>query len=279
MENTLFVTDLDGTLLGSDARISQRSRDLLNELIAKGLRFSYATARSYMTALFTVPGLALREPVLAYNGALMVSPDGEKVYHAATLQYAAIVDAVEALMTAGYYPMVHTLTQGNNRVAWMAGKENEGLRNYLADRPADPRMHAVDSAADLFAGDIFNLSLVGEKGWITRAHQLLVGHPLLTLCLQRDTYHTADYWLEIQHKDATKAKGIHKLQEMLGLSKVVCFGDNHNDLPMFQTADASYAVANAVPELKEAATGVIDSNTEDGVARFLQQRFLAGENP
>lgn len=279
MEDTLFVTDLDGTLLGSNARLSPLSRDLLNDLIEKGLRFTYATARSHTSASPTVAGLSLREPILAYNGALMISPDGKKVYHAAALQYAAISSAMEALMSAGYYPLVHTFTNGINQVAWLSGKENEGIRQYVADRPGDSRLHPVDSVHDLFSGDILNLSLIGEKDWITKAHQILSGHPLLTLYLQRDTYHTEEYWLEIQHKDATKAKGIRKLQEMLGLSKVACFGDNHNDLPMFRAADAAYAVANAVPELKEAATGVIESNTEDGVAHFLQKRFLAGEKP
>lgn len=47
------------------------------------------------------------------------------------------------------------------------------------------------------------------------------------------------------------------------------FGDGKNDIDMFELADESYAVSNAVPELKEAATGVIASNDEDGVARWL----------
>ena len=72
---------------------------------------------------------------------------------------------------------------------------------------------------------------------------------------------------------ATKANAILKLKEMLGFEKVVCFGDAINDIPMFEIADEAYAVENAVNELKSVATGVIPSNEEDGVARWLQENI------
>ena len=74
-------------------------------------------------------------------------------------------------------------------------------------------------------------------------------------------------------KAATKANAILQLKEILGCDKVVCFGDAENDIPMFQIADECYAVANAVPELKAIATGVIGSNAEDGVAKWLLEHF------
>ena len=80
------------------------------------------------------------------------------------------------------------------------------------------------------------------------------------------------YWLEISRFDATKATGVDKLRKLTGIPRIVCFGDNLNDLPMFRVADECYAVANARPELKAAATGVIGSNVEMGVPRFLRSR-------
>ncbi len=53
----------------------------------------------------------------------------------------------------------------------------------------------------------------------------------------------------------------------------MAFGDAMNDLPLFGVADESYAVENALPEVKEAATGVIGTNEQGGVARFLMERF------
>ena len=55
--------------------------------------------------------------------------------------------------------------------------------------------------------------------------------------------------------------------------KVVVFDDEKNDVDMFMLADEAYAVENAVKELKELATAVIDSNNNDGVARWLKNNF------
>jgi hydroxymethylpyrimidine pyrophosphatase-like HAD family hydrolase len=71
-------------------------------------------------------------------------------------------------------------------------------------------------------------------------------------------------------KKATKAEGIRRLKELLHCDKVIAFGDAANDIPMFEIADECYAVENAAEELKTIANGVIESNDNDGVAKWLQ---------
>ena len=60
---------------------------------------------------------------------------------------------------------------------------------------------------------------------------------------------------------------------MLGLERVVCFGDSDNDLSMFEAADESYAPDNAKDVIKSAATAVIGHHDDEGIARFLRERF------
>lgn len=72
-------------------------------------------------------------------------------------------------------------------------------------------------------------------------------------------------------KKATKAEAIKKLKKLCGCERVVSFGDAINDISMFEISDECYAVANAVDELKAIATGVIESNEEDGVAKWLNK--------
>ena len=64
-----------------------------------------------------------------------------------------------------------------------------------------------------------------------------------------------------------------RLKEYLGCDRVVAFGDQNNDIDMFEVADEAYAVENAVEELKAVATGVIASTDDDGVAHFLRERL------
>ena len=70
---------------------------------------------------------------------------------------------------------------------------------------------------------------------------------------------------------ATKANGILTLKEMYSCDKIIAFGDGLNDMDMFRIADECYAVSNAVDELKAIATGTIDSNDHDGVAKWLAE--------
>ena len=71
----------------------------------------------------------------------------------------------------------------------------------------------------------------------------------------------------------SKSNAIKKLKGMLDCDKLIVFGDGKNDIDMFQMADESYAVANAHEDLKKHATGIIGSNDEDGVAKWLEKHF------
>ena len=80
-------------------------------------------------------------------------------------------------------------------------------------------------------------------------------------------------WLDVHHCDASKGGAIETLKELLGLERVICFGDSDNDLSMFEAADESYAPSNAKESIKGAATAVIGHHDEEGIARFLRERF------
>lgn len=72
---TLYVTDLDGTLLTSRKCISEYSIQTINQLVEKGMLFTYATARSLSSASKVTEGLHLKTPIVAYNGANLYEGD------------------------------------------------------------------------------------------------------------------------------------------------------------------------------------------------------------
>ena len=85
--------------------------------------------------------------------------------------------------------------------------------------------------------------------------------------------YSGEQWLEIVPKVASKARAALQLKEMLGAERLVVFGDQVNDIPLFSVADEAYAVGNAVPELKALATGVIGTNDEDAVVHWLEEEW------
>ena len=68
---TLFVSDLDGTLLNSKQTLSDNTKQTVNDLISKGISFTFATARSLTTAKEVTKGLDWKLPVIVYNGAFI----------------------------------------------------------------------------------------------------------------------------------------------------------------------------------------------------------------
>jgi hydroxymethylpyrimidine pyrophosphatase-like HAD family hydrolase len=97
--------------------------------------------------------------------------------------------------------------------------------------------------------------------------------PGLYAPVYKDKY--TDYWFcECARADASKAAAVRDLRKWGGYDNVVCFGDDVNDLPLFEISDECYAVANAKPEVKAKATVVISSNDDDGVAKWLEENAL-----
>ena len=85
------------------------------------------------------------------------------------------------------------------------------------------------------------------------------------------------HWLDVHHSDASKGGALSTLKELLGLERIICFGDGDNDLSMFEAADECYAPANANDSIKSTATAVIGHHDEEGIAKFLRERFALDE--
>lgn len=71
---TLYVTDLDGTLLNTHDTINPYSIEIINRLVEQGMLFTYATARSQVSAAVVAKGLSAKIPVIVYNGAFILNP-------------------------------------------------------------------------------------------------------------------------------------------------------------------------------------------------------------
>ncbi len=267
---TLYVTDLDGTLLNSNDRISQYSIETINGLVAKGMQFTYATARSLVSASVVAKGLSTTIPVIAYNGALIIHPATAEVIFSLsfTEEEAGYLSGV--LRENGANPLVYAYVDGVERVSYVAGRENEGIQRYLDMRKGDRRFRPLSDETCLYQGDIFYFTCIADREELAPMYEIFAGDGRFRCTLQQELYRP-EYFLEIMPKKASKAEAIKRLKEIWHCDRVVSFGDAINDIPMFEISDECYAVANAVPELKTHATGEIASNDEDGVAKWLAQ--------
>ena len=167
-------------------------------------------------------------------------------------------------------PLVYSYIQGVEKVLWIPERENEGIRQYLRRRKGDRRFCAVENNEELYQGDIFYYTCIGERDELQPVYNLFSKDGRYRCTIQQELYRP-EYFCEIMPAKATKALAIQKLKKIWNCSKIISFGDAVNDIPMFEISDESYAVENAVEELKAIATGVIDSNENDGVAKWLEE--------
>ena len=269
MGKTLYVSDLDGTLLDGQERVPAFTRRVINRLAERGVAFTYATARSQHSADRVTQGLTKSLPVIVYNGTFIRRGERRETLLGRDIPPKARRRVGEALAEAGLSPLVYTMVQGAERVLWRPDRETEGVAHYVSTRKGDERLRAVEDEESLYQGDIFYYTCIGEREELLPAYEALRQDPALSVLLQEEIYRPGEFWLEIAHRDATKAHAAAWLKEYLGCGEMVAFGDGLNDLPLLAAADRRCAVANAVPALREAADLVIPSNEEGGVARFL----------
>ncbi|MBQ9762143.1 MAG: HAD-IIB family hydrolase [Oscillospiraceae bacterium] len=266
---TLYISDLDGTLLRRDQTLSEFTVHTINSLVENGLRFSYATARSIVTASAVTMGLKLRLPVIVHNGGFMRRlEDGQIVignYFGDEYRY-----LLEDLMNNGIFPLVYSMNEGLEKFRYWAEKATPGMRAFLATRQNDPRELVVHNGECLFEGQPYYITCVDEPEHLVPFYEKY--KDTFHCILYREIY-SGNLFLEFMPKEASKANAAVQLKRMLGCDKLVVFGDGKNDLDLFRVADEAYAVENAEEEIKSLATAVIGSNQDDGVARWLAGAF------
>ena len=262
---TLYLSDLDGTLLQPDQTVSRFTIDTIGALVGQGMRFSYATARSVVTAGQVTKGLAVELPVIVHNGAFLRWPGTGEILSGHYLGEEGR-QVVTELTDRGVYPLVYSMNHGAERFRYLPERMSEGMRRFLGTREGDPRATPVRSPEALLEGDIYYITCVEERKVLDRYHEAY--RDRLRCILYREIY-SGDMFLELMPKTASKAAAALELKDRLGCDRLVVFGDGRNDLDLFRVADEAYAVANADEEVKAAATAVIGSNREDGVARWL----------
>lgn len=268
---TLYVTDLDGTLLRNDVMISEESVKILNRLIDGGVLVTYATARSFHSAYSITKDIRFKLPVITRNGTTFADQLGAKETETAFFTKEAINELKSLLPVIDRCGYTSVYVDGKMYKLYREGPKNKEFAEYIkySNSVGDWRYRPTPSEDTQFAGDVSYITLIGSREELLSYFNKVKDSDKWETIFQKDTY-LDEFWLEICPKDATKAKAVLKLKERFECDRIVVFGDSLNDLPMFEIADEAIGVANAMPEVLKAATRVIGSNEEDAVAKYIE---------
>lgn len=269
----LVVFDLDGTLLNSSSEISEYTSETLRQLSARGIAYTVATGRTLHGARAVLEGHGFDLPQAYKNGVMIWHPELRQLKSGALLTRLEVDHVVESSLSQGVAPFVFTLGDQDVSRVYHPALQNNVERKLLAHFSLTEKIRARP-LDDLPSGaKITHINCIGEGPRIQAVFHSVNTEPNLVaysgVALEGEQWR----WLDVHHSDASKGGAITLLKEMLGLERVICFGDSENDISMFEAADECYAPENAKAALKSAATAVIGHHDDEGIARFLRERF------
>jgi Cof subfamily protein (haloacid dehalogenase superfamily) len=275
MEKLFILTDLDGTLLRSNSTLSLYSEEVFTTALEAGFVISYATARSYASSQSLVSSIPWKYPLVLYNGALILHPITRETLGGAWLSHDLAHEVIALGKSLDQVPFLFLLDENQQEIVLHEPLRKIGEQGFFAGRPNDRRFQQIPS---------LHLNHPEQKmllvTYIGVYEELKPFYDLLKLRFGTDIYlhFTLDiylkdqYFLEVSHPHANKKQGAWLWAELVGClpEQLKVFGDNLNDLSLFEAGGMNIAVSNARPELKEKADLLIASNEEDGVARYIQ---------
>ncbi len=252
---TLIASDMDGTLLDENSQLSSDFWPLLDKMEEKGILFVPASGRQYasLTRIFPEDKLGF----IAENGNLVMLR-GKEVF-SSVLDPSVVHEAITKLREVegrNFGPVVC-----GKHVAFTERSDEAFLseaRKYYANLQVVPDLLAVEEDCLKIAIFDFESStpIYDHLEYLTNDYQVVLSSP---------------HWVDVMGPGVTKGTALKELQERIGSSReeTMIFGDFHNDLPMFEEADHTFAVENGHSDVHDVAKYVIPPNTENGVLQVL----------
>ncbi len=263
---SLLVSDVDGTLVTGDKRITAGAADAVAALREAGVMLSLVSSRPPIGFAPLVERLGLAVPLGAFNGGAIIDPD-LRVRESTLVPAEDARIAIAAFSEFGIDGWLFSLD------AWYVTDPGGDLvpkeRHTLAHEPK-----VVAGFGDLY-GQVGKL--VGSSNHHDR---VAACETALADRLGRATVakRSQSYYLDVTPAASDKGHAVKRIAHLLDvpIGEVAVIGDMSNDIPMFEVAPYRIAMGNGIDALKAAATFVTDSNENDGwanaVARYVLPR-------
>ena len=261
----LLAIDLDGTLLTPQPykNITPYTRQILFRAAQAGITLVIATGQNLAVLRHVCGDLPLQGPQIIENGAVIADMQGT-IYHEKPFPSEYILPTLDTLHRFGFYRAYHTV----HRV--YVDKDTPRARNWY--RPPVPAAIEVEDLASLYPLPCVKIVGIGEaskiRGKRSELESLFEGKLYVT--------QSSFDLLEFLHPAVSKGNALKVIAADLNIrpEEIVAFGDNHNDIGMLQFAGMGVAMGNAHEEVKSMADYVTASNSEDGVAKAIEELVL-----
>ena len=273
---TLYVSDMDGTLLNQSSVLSETTIKKLNSLIERGAMFTVATARTPATVVDLMKRVNVNLPFIVMAGCAMWDNKKQEYASARTICRNDIQKFINIFERHGNTPFLY-YKHGNQIIVRHSNHLSEDEHEFIDPRVTGPlkklittdKLSAEDSTDELML--IFSMGKFRELRAI--ADDIDSEGISCTYNCYHDIFNDELGFIDLYTRGTTKAEAIKELAAKVGAERIVVFGDNLNDIPMMQIADHSVAVENAYDEVKAASDEVIGTNEDDSVVKWIEADF------
>lgn len=268
--DTLYVSDMDGTLLDNNAQISDTTRGILSGLCADGALITVATARTPATVDVLLRGCGMTLPAIVMTGAAMWDLRAHCYRHLRVMPGDVAAAVVSQFDAAGVNAFVYDVSDdGRTLDVYHSRDMNPAEREfYEARRHLSLKRFRLGVRPDSYDRTVLMFA-TGSAAEIEPLARTLSARTDISLSYYPDNYNPAMSVIEVLSAGVSKADAVSRLARETGARRMVVFGDNLNDLPMGAVADEFIAVGNAHPDVIARATRTIGPNSAHSVARFI----------
>jgi Cof subfamily protein (haloacid dehalogenase superfamily) len=272
----LLAVDLDGTLLNSQAEISEANRKALGEAASRGVEIVVVTGRRFQSAQPLVQQIGFPVTLIASNGALIGISSGE-VLRRNFLPRSVALEVLEAARGYREYAVAVFDLPSRGQVVMETGASSEGpLDWYLSKSPE--ALGQVPDLEEAIASDPVQIMFGGPPSRLESLEDLLRASPAgCKVHLTWTKYFSRNMsLLDVMNRGCSKRTSLEFWTARCGIppSQVMAIGDNYNDLEMLQFAGHPVVMRNCTPGLDLYGWPVTLTNDQDGVAVAIQTHIL-----
>ena len=276
----LIAADMDGTLIGNNGCISEENIKAVKKAQRKGIKFAIATGRALCDVTDILKQYNLKCDTLIMNGAQYLNEDGE-VISSTYIKKEKVKDIIEAMKYDNICIEIYT---DNGFFTQNTPEETltSMIRRVSKFHPEIPEEKHIENAKNnvhyknmQYIKDIDEFTCNNNIAkFISFADDVEVIHKIEKKLNKIDGLAVAGSFatnVEVNDENAVKGKILLKAAEKYNINReeVAVLGDGMNDYSMFEEFPCSFAMDNAVPEIKSISKYITDSNINDGVAKAI----------
>ncbi len=268
----VIALDMDGTLLTSDHTVTRETVDTLRQARDKGIEVILVTGRHHMMACPVHHQLALETPLICSNGAYIFDFQAKRITAGNPLhdwQWQQLLPLIESLQ-------LDVICHFSDGIGHQPDNVHIAkIKNHLSTLPPEHYPHFIEHSS---LATLCNTHVPLWKIEIAHATPAAIDAFIDALpdglAITHDR--TAPNGLEIVNIGSSKGNRLAEwvAGKGIALDQVIAFGDNHNDISMFQQVGLGVAMGNATPEIQQYADFVTCSNDDSGIASALRRWVL-----